>query len=65
MAIQRMQYRRKATRARWLSMYEGKAGSDPWPVYSTSALHPGKLVKRLPNGKELVGTFRNGTFIPD
>ena len=65
MAIQKMQQRRRATRARWLSMYDGKAGSDMWPVYSTSLQHPGKLVKRLPNGKEQVGTFRNGTFVPE
>ena len=65
MAIQKTQHRRKATRARWLSMYEGNAGSDLWPVYSISAQHPGKLVKRLPNGKELVGTFQNGTFVPE
>jgi len=65
MAIHKTQLRRKATRARWLSMYEGKAGSDLWPVYSTSAAYPGKLVKRLPNGQELIGTFQNGMFVPD
>ena len=65
MALQRNPQRKKATRARWLSMYEGKAGCDLWPVYSTSAQYPGKLVKRLPNGQEVVGTFQNGTFIPD
>ena len=65
MALQRNQQRKKATRARWLSMYEGKAGSDLWPVYSTSAQYPGKLVKRLPNGQELIGTFQNGTFVPE
>ena len=46
-------------------MYEGRAGSDWWPVYSTSALYPGKLVKRLRDGREVVGTFQNGTFIPE
>ena len=65
MALQRTPQRKKATRARWLSMYEGKAGSDLWPVYSTSAQYPGKLVKRLPNGQELIGTFQNGTFVPE
>jgi hypothetical protein len=65
MALQRNQQRKKATRARWLSMYEGKAGSDLWPVYSTSAMYPGKLILRRPDGKEVVGTFQNGTFVPD
>jgi hypothetical protein len=65
MKTSKAQYRRKQTVARWLSMYEGKAGSDLWPIYSTSALHPGKLVKRLPNGKEVIGTFQNGTFVPE
>jgi hypothetical protein len=65
MALQKTSQRRKLTRARWLSMYEGKAGSDLWPLYSTSAQHPGKFVKRLPSGKEVVGTFRNGMFVPD
>jgi hypothetical protein len=65
MALQKTTQRRKLTRARWLSMYEGKAGSDLWPVYSTSALYPGKLVKRLPDGREVIGTFQNGTFVPE
>ena len=42
-----------------------KAGSDLWPIYSTSAQHPGKFIKRLPNCSELIGTFRNGMFVPD
>jgi len=65
MKASKAQYRRKQTEARWLSMYEGRAGSDWWPVYSTSALYPGKLVKRLRDGREVVGTFQNGTFIPE
>jgi hypothetical protein len=53
MALQRNPQRKKAT------------PSDVWPVYSTSAQHPGKLILRRPDGKEVVGTFQDGTFVPD
>ena len=35
------------------------------PLYGISPKHPGKLVQRLPDGSERVGTFRNGTFVPE
>lgn len=36
-----------------------------WAVYSTSPKFPGKLVQRLPDGTEVVGTFQNGAFVPE
>jgi hypothetical protein len=35
------------------------------PLYGISPKYPGKLVQRLPDGTELVGTFQNGTFVPE
>ncbi len=35
------------------------------PLYGISPKHPGKLIQRLPDGSERVGTFRNGTFVPE
>ena len=61
------QRRRKLTGSQWLSMYDAKAGASmrQWPIFSTSTLHPGKLIQRLPDGTEVVGTFQNGTFVPE
>ncbi|MBV8030845.1 MAG: hypothetical protein JO035_05000 [Betaproteobacteria bacterium] len=38
-----------------------------WPaaLYGISPQYPGKLVQRLPDGTERVGTFRNGSFVPE
>ena len=35
------------------------------PLYGICPQHPGKLVQRLPDGTERVGTFQNGTFVPE
>jgi len=61
------QGRRKLTGVNWLSMYDAKAGAGmrQWPIYSTSTQYPGKLIQRLPDGTEAVGTFQNGSFVPE
>lgn len=33
------------------------------PLYGISPQHPGKLIQRLPDGSEVVGTFKNGVFV--
>ncbi|HYM59463.1 MAG TPA: hypothetical protein VEZ11_01080 [Thermoanaerobaculia bacterium] len=33
------------------------------PLYGISPKHPGKLIQRLPDGSEIVGTFKNGVFV--
>ena len=35
------------------------------PLYGICPQHPGKLVQRLPDGTERVGTFHNGAFVPE
>jgi hypothetical protein len=35
------------------------------PLYGICPQHPGKLVQRLPDGTEVVGTFQNGRFVPE
>ena len=35
------------------------------PLYGISPKYPGKLVQRLADGTELVGTFHNGIFVPE
>jgi hypothetical protein len=35
------------------------------PLYGISPLHPGKLVQRLADGTERIGTFRDGVFVPE
>lgn len=39
--------------------------SEQAPLYGISPQFPGKLVQRLPDGTERVGTFQNGTFVPE
>ncbi len=64
---------RKAQQSRQLGsflkvpVHGPKAAADmrQWAVYSTSPKYPGKLIQRLPDGTELVGTFHNGTFVPE
>ena len=48
-------------------VHSAKAAADmgQWAVYSTSPKHPGKLIQRLPDGTEVVGTFHNGKFVPE
>ena len=67
MAQGKTQRRRKLTGVQWLAMYETRAGAGmrQWPIYSTSTLHPGKFVQRLPDGTEVVGTFRDGAFVAE
>ena len=35
------------------------------PLYGISPKYPGKLVQRLPDGTEIVGTFQDGAFVPE
>ena len=35
------------------------------PIYGICPQHPGKLIQRLPDGTETVGTFQNGRFVPE
>ena len=35
------------------------------PIYGICPQHPGKLIQRLPDGTERVGTFQNGRFVPE
>ena len=51
----------RGAEAEFVSFIEAEKG----PVYGTSNKFPGKLVQRWPDGSEVVGTVRNGTFVAD
>ena len=47
-----------------LAKRSGRSPSVPeGPLYGISPQYPGKLIQRLPDGSEFVGTFQNGKFI--
>jgi hypothetical protein len=35
------------------------------PLYGICPKYPGKLIQRLADGTEIVGTFRDGSFVPE
>jgi len=37
---------------------------DRGPIYGTSPKYPGKIIQRLPDGTEIVGSFQDGAFAP-
>ena len=39
--------------------------SSKGPVYGTSPSYPGKIIQRLPDGTEIVGSFQDGSFAPE
>ncbi len=39
--------------------------SSKGPVYGTSPNYPGKIIQRLPDGTEIVGSFQDGSFAPE
>jgi hypothetical protein len=39
--------------------------SSKGPVYGTSPHYPGKIIQRLPDGTEIVGSFQDGAFVPE
>ena len=49
------------------SVHGAKAAAQmkQWALYSTSPKYPGKLIQRSPDGSEVVGTFRDGTFVSE
>lgn len=51
----------RGAEADFVSLVEAEKG----PVYGMSKELPGKMVQRWPDGSEVIGTVRNGTFVAD
>lgn len=51
--------------ARVRSDFASMIGAAQGPIYGTDPGHPGKFMEKRPDGSEVIGTFRDGTFVAD
>jgi hypothetical protein len=67
MAQRKTQHRRPSGSYQNLPVHGARAAAEmrQWAVYSTSPRFPGKLIQRLPDGTEMIGTFQDGAFVAD